>query len=134
MKLSPYLSAAILLLPAAVLAADAKEPTPLRVLRYQGKDVPLYEPKDVPPVSTVKPKVPKGYLRDGLKAAAVLLVHVAENGTVIESVVKSSAPDPAWGEVAQECVRKWKYPAVKRNGTATSYLVQTTVTYLAREE
>lgn len=117
------------LLFALPFSAAASEPAPIAKIKFRGEELPLYSSKDLPALKTVKPVYPAAERDNKVQGFAEIVALVGPDGKVKETVVRSSSPVPSFGQAAQESVAKWRFPIVKRNGEAASYLVTTPVVF-----
>jgi len=128
-------STSFLVLVAAALAianpgwAKPNEPAPIGVAKYKGEDLPVFETRQVMPLSAENPRYPDEQAAQHTEGQATIVVVIDVEGKVIEADIKESKPVPAFGVAAQAAVRKWRWPKVTHHGQPTKYIVQQVVAF-----
>jgi protein TonB len=122
---------------AAVIAgatppAMPAEPVPPAVVKFQGEDLALYAPGQIQPTRTAKPDYPFPEQANRVERHVLLVAIVGFNGHVIESQIAESKPTARFGEAAKACIKKWRFPPMKRNGAPTKYAVTVPFEFLLR--
>ena len=109
--------------------AKPNEPVPIGVAKYKGEDLPVFETRQVMPLSAENPRYPDEQRDRGHEGQATIVVVIDVEGKVIEADIKESKPVPAFGVAAQAAVRKWRWPKVAHHGQPTKYIVQQVVAF-----
>ena len=74
-----------------------------------------------------RPKYPDAAIKEKLAGIVVLSVLINENGCVIATRVKRSAPP--FDEAAIECVVKWRFFPARRDGTPSATIAEIPVSF-----
>lgn len=96
----------------------ACEPEPAAASAEQA----VSEPQDAPAELDLSsrygkaPIYPGQAYRDGLEGEAIVVCHVAADGTLADAVVETSSGWAALDEAGLVAVKKWKYTAARKNG------------------
>lgn len=131
MRITAYL-ALFLSLAAGALAAEppAAELTPAEILVVDGREIPVYDAKQVRPVrDPVGPEYPQKARKKGVSGHALLLAVVDFDGRVEKVIVKETAGSDAFGPAAAKAVKKWRYPKLTHKGQPTAYVVKQTMVF-----
>ena len=102
-------------------ARAATDPAPQAYLKYGGEEIPVYAPGQIQPTRTAKPDYPRSEQEDRVAGHAALIVVVGLDGRPIASDVAESKPTASFGRAAQACIKDWRFPPLKLNGTPTKY-------------
>jgi TonB family protein len=113
-------------------AADqpAVAPTPAEVLVVDGREIPVYDAKQVRPIrEPVGPEYPPKERKKRVSGHALLLAVVDLDGRVEKVIVKDTAGSDAFGPAAAKAVKKWRYPKLTHKGQPTTYVVKQTMVF-----
>ncbi|MGF6417051.1 TonB family protein [Stenotrophomonas sp. AN71] len=96
----------------------ACEPAPAKASAEQA----VSEPQDAPAELDLSsrygnaPIYPGQAYRDGLEGEAIVVCHVAADGTLVDALVETSSGWAVLDEAALVAVKKWRYTAARKNG------------------
>jgi len=114
----------------AIASAADSALAPLSTVNYRGTVLPVFAGPQTPsPQKWVEPLYPGWARQAQLEGEVTLTLLVDAEGKVAEVEVLSSQPLASFGKEARVAALQWEYPPLIRNGQATPFIVQQSLSF-----